>query len=82
MWLQHHVSIEEVMKDLPPVPHHPSKDYLGFTSLKGNLKQAIDGPLGGIADDCQTVKLRFSPQPDRNKNDTYFPFSIDMEEIK
>ena len=28
------------------------------------------------------AKLRFCPQSDRNKNDTYFPFSIDMEKIK
>ena len=28
------------------------------------------------------AKLRFCPQTDKNKNDTYFPFSTDMEEIK
>ena len=28
------------------------------------------------------AKLRFCPQLDKNKNDTYFPFSTDMEEIK
>ena len=29
------------------------------------------------------AKLRYCPQPDKNKNDqTYFPFSFDMEEMK
>ena len=32
------VSIEEVTEDWPPVPHHPKKDFLEFTSLKINLK--------------------------------------------
>ena len=41
-----------------------------------------DRPLGNNWWFSNRAKLRFCSQPDSDKNDKYFPFSIDMEEIK